>query len=110
MIFFKKLLARWAAEGTQAYEYNGEPLYTSATSAANAKRPYNGESRGEEFKNPMNITLYNAMGGRIIKFHSYNRKLEQSQETTYIVPSDEDFESALGQFITIEAMKHTNNE
>lgn len=62
------------------------------------------------FKNPLNITLYNAMGGRIIKFSSYDDHNDRNIETTYIVSNDENFEEALGKFIALEAMKFKPND
>lgn len=63
-------------------------------------------SDGAEFKNPMNITLYNAMGGRIVKFHRWNKQSDEQYECTYIIPSDEPFEESLGKYIAMEALKH----
>lgn len=109
MKWFKQKIAQWANEGSD--------MSTNANSqspglVSNRKSSYADGDCGSDtsFKNPLNITLYNAVGGRIVKFHSYNRKTDQMYETTYIIPSDEDFEKALGQFITLEAIKHTSDE
>jgi hypothetical protein len=57
-----------------------------------------------EFRNPMNVTLYNATGGRIVKFTRTSNLAEQV--TVYIVPDGEDFEKAFSGFVTMEALKH----
>jgi len=116
MLFLKRALARWVSEGYKSAESQGDTdrKYPSPVGVSSMTRKsahaHGEEGMSGEFKNPMNITLYNATGGRIIKFHSYNRQTDRSTETTYIVSSDEDFESALSKFITLEAMKYSPND
>lgn len=98
----KQIVARWANEGNEMNSINGLGM-------ANKRKQTSCEVKadsGIEFKNPMNITLYNAVGGRIVKFYFYDWQTEQSRETTYIIPSDLDFEKELGKCISMEALKH----
>ena len=60
---------------------------------------------GSNFRDPMNITIYNATGGKIIKFMHYNHKTHDERETIYLVHTEENFEDALTKFMTVEAMK-----
>ena len=60
------------------------------------------------FKSPMHITIYNANGGRIVKFHYYNEHDDRRYENTYIVTVDENFENALAKFIAMENIKHAS--
>lgn len=113
MRWFKRWLARCvdtAYDNEEAYNEQvvSDSKYPSSARGCTRKSrlPSASDYHPEEFKNPMNITLYNATGGKIIKFHSYDGYTDKSTETTYIVPSDENFEEALGKFIALEAMKH----
>ena len=112
MLFLKKILARWIDDGREAYkEAYADPdrVYPAPMNRrqGSAKSLSGGEGIGDDFKDPMNITLYNAVGGRIVKFQHYDRAAGHTNETTYIISSEEDFESALGKFIAVEAIKHT---
>ncbi len=66
------------------------------------EKPY----RFDEFPNPLNITIYNAVGGRIVKFWTYDRQTDENSETVYIINNDENFEESLSKFIALETLKH----
>lgn len=103
MMWFKRKVAKWVRDAN--YNDPKVPAPHQGAALGSARKIANGDS---EFKNPMNITLYNAVGGRIIKFHRYDRKIDETYETLYLIKSDEDFEKALGQYIALEAIKHVN--
>ena len=117
MKWLKRKLARWVDEGWRAEE---DEIDDNAKVPSAPHHVRNGLGRGtrvnklpseqyneECFKNPLNITLYNAMGGKIIKFYSYDHQVDKSHETTYIIPSEMDFEVELGKCIAMESLKHT---
>ena len=70
-----------------------------------------GQAVGEEpsevsnFGRPLNITVYNANGGKIVTFRSYDRHTERSNEATYIIHPDELFAESLGKLIAMEEIK-----
>jgi len=61
---------------------------------------------GGDFGRPLNITVYNAHGGKIVTFRSYDRSNDRSNEATYIIHPDEEFSESLGKLIAIEEIKH----
>lgn len=113
MKFLKRIVARWAREGNEDAEAieNGN-YYPSSNSVMPRKKSIGhltgDQGTGPEFKNPMNITLYNAVGGRIVKFSRWDRTNDTTLETTYVVNNDDDFEKALAGFIALEALKYVN--
>ena len=110
MKFLKRIIARWALEGHESEEYYEEDAkvaYPRRVGRGSSVKSLPGaQGEGTEFKNPMNITLYNAVGGRIVRFTRWDSVKDSTQETTYVVNSDEDFEKALASFIALEALKH----
>jgi len=113
MKFLKRIVARWAREGREADENYEDRKYPEVGRGSargltkkNVSSYYGDQGEGAEFKNPMNITLYNAVGGRIVRFSRWDRANDTTQETTYVVDSSEDFEKALASFIALEALKH----
>ena len=61
---------------------------------------------GGNYGRPLNIRVYNAHGGKIITFQSYNKDTDNSQESTYIIHPDEVFAESLGKLIAMEEIKH----
>ena len=59
-----------------------------------------------DFGRPLNISVYNAHGGKIVTFRSYNRQQDRSDEATYIIHPDEKFAESLGKLIAMEEIKH----
>ena len=60
----------------------------------------------EDFGRALNISVYNAHGGKIVTFRSYDKHQDRSNEATYIVHPDEEFSESLGKLIAMEEIKH----
>jgi hypothetical protein len=53
----------------------------------------------------LNITVRNALGGKIITFRHYDHKTDRHTHRLYVVPDEMDFERELGKMITMESMR-----
>ncbi len=53
----------------------------------------------------LNITVRQAMGGKIVSFRHHDVKTDRYFYKTYVVPEDLDFERELGKMITMESMR-----
>ena len=53
-----------------------------------------------ERSNGLNLTIYTAIGGRVIQTHSYNPLTDRSKSELYIVHDNEDLGQELGQILT----------
>lgn len=53
----------------------------------------------------LNISVRQAIGGRIVSFRHYDRQRDRGYSKTYIIPEDLDFERELGKMITMESMR-----
>ena len=53
----------------------------------------------------LNITVRNALGGKIITFRHYDRRTDDNKYRHYVIPDDLDFERELGKMITLESMR-----
>lgn len=115
MKWLKRVIARWVDE---AWALEETELAESGTTKVPSQRLRSGRGQTNKissadhfhedcFKNPLSITLYNALGGKIVKFYSYDHQNDKSHETTYIIPSEMDFEKELGKCIAMESLKHT---
>jgi hypothetical protein len=53
----------------------------------------------------LNITVRNAMGGKIITFRTYDHKTDRHNHRLYVIHDELDFERELGKMITLESMR-----
>lgn len=93
MKWFKRKLAKWVND------YNNEPkparegLVLSADSDSVGSDPI------------LNFKVFPAVGGRIVEFRHYDRKMDRSHTTTYIITNDQDFGERISKIATLEVMK-----
>jgi len=92
MKWLKRKIAQWAEQG-QEMNYNcTEKVGT----------PVMDETR---FGRPLNVSMYNAVGGKILRFNSYDEKTDRQNETVYVIHADESLEEVLPKFMAMEALK-----
>lgn len=53
----------------------------------------------------LNITVRQALGGKIVSFRHHDSKADRYYWKTYVVPEGMDFEHELGKMITLESMR-----
>jgi hypothetical protein len=92
MRWLKRKLAKWVNE------YNNEPkpsreLVISADSESVGSEPI------------LNFKVFPAVGGRVVEFRYYDRKIDRSHTTTYIITNDQDFGERISKIATLEVMK-----
>jgi hypothetical protein len=58
-----------------------------------------------ESEQGLNITVRNAMGGKIITFRQYDHKTDRHTHRLYVIPDDMDFNTELCKMITLESMR-----
>ena len=58
-----------------------------------------------ESEQGLNITVRNAMGGKIITFRQYDHKTDRHTHRLYVIHDELDFERDLGKMITLESMR-----
>lgn len=96
-----KWLGRWlfkiASDAGQ--EEQELRLYGASKMSSNSIRE---DVAGDE---GLNITVRQAIGGRIVTFRHYDRKTDRNSHRLYIVPDELDFERELGKMITLESMR-----
>ena len=58
-----------------------------------------------ESEQGLNITVRNALGGKIITFRHYDHKTDRHSYKLYVIPDDMDFDTELCKMITMESMR-----
>ena len=94
MKWFKKLVANWAQQGSEENAKVSRGLVTSRDSEAVC---------GDE---PiLNFKVYSAVGGKVVEFRRYDRKIDRNDSTTYIITNDQDFGERISKIATMEKLK-----
>ena len=97
MKWLKKALWRWTYEGRELNEENAKVsrgLVTTRDSEAVC---------GDE---PiLNFKVYSAVGGKVVEFRRYDRKIDRNDTTTYIITNDQDFGERISKIATMEKLK-----
>jgi len=57
------------------------------------------------WNNGLRIGINKVIGGYVVGFRTYNPKIDRSDERTYIITSEQDFNTELGKIITQESMR-----
>ena len=96
MKWLKRLIWQWNQEGRELVEYNdSKPIRSKLTIRGNDIDADDG----------LNITVRNAMGGKIVTFRTYDHKTDRHMHRLYVIPDELDFERELGKMITLESMR-----
>lgn len=89
-----KIAQKASEEDREAKMYGAVPISKAARGS---------DIDGEE---GLNITVRNALGGKIISFRHYDHKTDRNNYKLYVIPDDHDFEKELGKLITLESMRY----
>ena len=94
MKWFKRLVANWAQQGSEENAKVSRGLVTSRDSEAVC---------GDD---PiLNFKVYSAVGGKVVEFRRYDRKIDRNDTTTYIITNDQDFGERISKIATMEKLK-----
>ena len=86
---------RWAVDDAQNIGREGDVLVSTA------KNQSIGSDRGS---GGLNFTVFNAIGGKVVQFSSYDPRTDRHYNAIYVVTDQEDLGEELGQIITKESL------
>ncbi len=98
MNWFKRMIGRWA------YEYRDTPDDVANECYPSTKNSISG-SRDISSDPTLQFKVYNAIGGKIVEFHSYDRQTDRTNHQIYIIGKDEDFGEKIAKISTFEVLK-----
>ena len=94
--------SKWAWENKHFCDgdYPGEAIASSG-------RVRDIEEDPHELNDGLRINLKKVIGGSLVTFRTYDRKLDRNENKTYIITSDQDFNVELAKIITMESMRQS---
>jgi hypothetical protein len=97
MNWFKKMVIRWVREDWESETQKscvGENLVSSREVEAVC-----------DSDSVLNFRVFNAVGGRVVEFRTYDRQKDRSYTQTYIITNEQDFGDRIAKIATMESLK-----
>ena len=106
MKWFKRMIARWVREDWDnvSMELNRKEANAAIQSTRGLGIPRNSDVNIDSHSG-LNITVINAIGGKIVTFRQYDRRKDDTQFRHYVISDELDFERELGKMITLESIR-----
>ena len=96
-------IMKWGWDFNRNLRDSDEPMTMSPRGTVKARLIRGSDDIDSE--QGLNITVRNAMGGRIITFRTYDHKTDRHTHRLYVIHDELDFERELGKMITLESMR-----
>jgi hypothetical protein len=95
MKWFKKLVVKWVRE-----DWNS--VKTENSIGLVSSRDVESVSDADPI---LNFRVFNAIGGRVIEFRTYDKHKDRNYTQTYIITDDQDFGERIAKIATLESLK-----
>lgn len=94
--FIRKSKWAWENKHLVQNEYESEGKLVSSHAV---------ETDPHDFNDGLRIAVKKVIGGSVVTFKTYDRKIDRSSDRTYIITNEQDFNTELGKIITMESMR-----
>lgn len=104
MNWFKRMVVKWVREDWENARDQPEDCYPSTKlSRGNSIASIGGRDIGTD--PTLQFKVYSAVGGKIVEFSRYDRKLDRAEHQIYIIGKDEDFGEKIAKISTLEVLR-----
>ena len=101
MNWFKRMVIKWVREDwDNARNTPQQDCYPSTKLSGNS---INGRDVSSD--PTLQFKIYNAIGGKVVEFSRYDRKLDRAFHDIYIISKDEDFGNKIAKIAMLEVLK-----
>ena len=99
MNWFKRMVVNWVKDDWEnARNTMQEDCYPTTKNSISGSRDISSDPT-------LQFKVYNAIGGKIVEFHSYDRQTDRTHHQIYIIGKDEDFGEKIAKISTFEVLK-----
>lgn len=100
MNWFKRMVVKWVREDWEnARNTEQEDCYPTPKNSISGSRDISSDPT-------LQFKVYNAIGGKIVEFNSYDRQTDRTHHQIYIIGKDEDFGEKIAKISTFEVLKN----
>jgi len=97
MNWFKRMVVKWVRDDWDNARQEQDCYVTPKNSISG--------SRDISSDPTLQFKVYNAIGGKIVEFNSYDRQTDRHHHQIYIIGKDEDFGEKIAKISTFEVLK-----
>ena len=102
MNWFKRMVVKWVRDDWDKARNNQTDCYPTPQLG----RGMNAVSTRDVDSDPtLQFKVYNAIGGKVVEFSRYDRKLDRSYHDIYIIGKNEDFGEKIAKIAMLETLK-----
>jgi hypothetical protein len=99
MNFIKRMVVKWVREDwDKSREQDCYATVSPKNSIGIGSRDVNSDPT-------LQFKIYNAVGGKVVEFSRYDRKMDRHHHDIYIIPKDEDFGTKIAKIAMLESLK-----
>jgi pSer/pThr/pTyr-binding forkhead associated (FHA) protein len=100
MNWFKRMVVKWVREDWDRARDEQDCYPTPKISAMNSI-----STRDVNSDPTLQFKIYSAIGGKVVEFSRYDRKIDRHHHDIYIIGKDEDFGEKIARIAMIENLK-----
>ena len=101
MNFIKRMVVKWVRE-----DWDNASREQDCYPSPKLGRGMNTVSTRDVDSDPtLQFKIYNAIGGKVVEFTRYDRKIDRTEHQVYIIGKDEDFGEKIAKISTLEALR-----
>ena len=93
--------SKWAWDNKHLIHDEKETVYYD--SSAKIGQPISDDPH--DLNDGLRICIKKVIGGSLVTFKTYDKKMDRSTDKTYIITSEQDFNAELAKIITLESMR-----
>ena len=100
MNWFKRMVVKWVREDWDRARDEQDCYPTPNISAMNSI-----STRDVNSDPTLQFKIYSAIGGKVVEFSRYDRKIDRHHHDIYIIGKDEDFGTKIAKIAMLECLK-----
>jgi hypothetical protein len=97
MNWFKRMVVKWVRDDWDNARQE-QDCYPTTKNSISGSRDVNSDPT-------LQFKVYNAIGGKVVEFSRYDRKMDRSSHDIYIIGKNEDFGEKIAKIAMLETLK-----
>ena len=101
MNWFKRMIVNWVREDWNQSTRDSQIKEKYAVNAISAGGP----GRTVDADPTLSFKIYEAIGGKVVEFSRYDRRIDRHEHCIYVIAKGEDFGDKIAKIATLETLK-----
>lgn len=102
MKWFKRMVCNWVREDWNSAQTRDHQVAEKYAINSISK---GGPGRTVDADPTLQFKIYNAIGGKVVEFSRYDRKMDRHDHSIYVIGKEDDFGDKIAKIATLETLK-----